>query len=157
MAELTAARVRRPRRLGRWVYHDRDFGYGTAGWLLGGSPLVLDFMPGDHSCCDGGPRCCRGTYLLYNWPAGRAGRERPMSRWLRYAMEEAEGLWDAYREVPCERCGRTCDDHVSGDDATLAAWAALGGCRAYVFPLAAVAAQQIETSRDLWWLVTHDR
>jgi hypothetical protein len=79
------------RRIGNWVYNSDSTLYGEAGWHLDGSPLVIDFMPGHHGCCNGSPRCCRGTYLLYNWP----GREHePLATHLRWAMEVAEDDWN---------------------------------------------------------------
>jgi hypothetical protein len=53
---------------------------------------VIDLMPGNHGCCNGGRDCCRGSYLLYNWP----GREHePVSRYVDSAMEYVEREWDA--------------------------------------------------------------
>lgn len=75
------------RRIGRWIYNADDGLPGEPGWHLDGGPVVLDFMPGHHGCCNGGSRCCRGCYLLSGWP------ERyfePAGRYLRDAMEWAE-------------------------------------------------------------------
>jgi len=86
------------RRIGRWVYNSGSTRYGEAGWNLtgsagrGGKPVVIDFMPGAHDCCIGGPDCCRGNYLLYNFP-GKCD-DMPVARYLRDAMEEVEEMWD---------------------------------------------------------------
>jgi hypothetical protein len=90
------------RRIGRWVYDDSDGEYGNAGWHLDGSPVVIDFMPGNHQCCIGGPRCCRGCYLLYNWPGNLpfcgapppVGDCEPVALYLRDAMGVVEDAWD---------------------------------------------------------------
>jgi hypothetical protein len=80
------------KRIGRWVYNSDSTLYGEAGWHLDGGPVVLDFMPGNHSCCIGGPRCCHGCYLLYGWP----GREHePVAMHLRSAMQCIEEELDA--------------------------------------------------------------
>lgn len=74
------------RRIGRWTYDGTSNQYGIAGWHLDGGPIVLDFMPGHHGCCNGGPGRC-GAYLLYGWP----GREHePVDRYLRGAMDWVE-------------------------------------------------------------------
>lgn len=86
------------RRIGRWVYDDSDRHWGAAGWHLDGSPVVIDFMPGDHSCCNGGRRCCRGCYLLYNWPHYSREHE-PVATHLADAMELVEEWWDAEQEA----------------------------------------------------------
>jgi hypothetical protein len=86
------------RRVGRWVYNSGSSQYGEAGWNLtgsvgrGGKPVVIDFMPGAHDCCIGGPDCCRGNYHLYNFPGKHD--HYPVARHLRYAMEEVEEMWD---------------------------------------------------------------
>jgi hypothetical protein len=95
------------RRIGRWVYNSTSTRYGEAGWNLmdsrgrDGKPIVIDFMPGDHSCCIGGPRCCRGCYQLHNWPRGipfgcqqDVWDHEPVSLYLRDAMKEVEEMWD---------------------------------------------------------------
>jgi hypothetical protein len=75
------------RRIGRWAYDSTGTLPGDAGWHLDGGPVVLDFFRGNHQCCIGGPRCCRGCYLLAGWP----GREHePVSLYLRDAMEIVE-------------------------------------------------------------------
>jgi hypothetical protein len=80
------------RHIGRWTYNSDSGLYGEAGWHLDGTPLVIDFMPGNHQCCNGGPRCCRGCYLLYGWP----GQEHePVATHVGYAMECVEEWWDA--------------------------------------------------------------
>jgi hypothetical protein len=76
------------RRIGRWVYDDRDFDYGNAGWHLDGSPLVIDFMPGMTDCEPG-----RGMYLGYNWPGDSLG-DWMLATHLREAMRVAEKRWD---------------------------------------------------------------
>jgi hypothetical protein len=84
---------RRPaHRRGRWTYDGTTGLYGEAGWHLDGTPLVIDFMPGNHQCCNGGPRCCKGCYLLYGW---RGNEHEPMGTHVDYAMEVAEEYWDA--------------------------------------------------------------
>jgi hypothetical protein len=76
------------KRIGRWTY---DGSEPLPGWHLDNSPVVLDFDPGSHSCCDGGPGCRGGAYILYEWK----GREyEPISGDLRSAMEWAERAWD---------------------------------------------------------------
>ena len=137
LTALGSCRSRRPRRWGRWVYSDRNGQYGCSGWLLDGSPLVLDFMPGMTDCEPG-----RGLYLLYNWPGHR--RERIISRWCRLAMDEVEEIWDEYRQVPCGQCGRSWDDHqVEGTKQERAVSAWLTGCAGYVFPPAAIVSARL--------------
>jgi hypothetical protein len=116
-AAETACTVRVSRRIGRWVYNSDSTYYGEAGWHLDGGPIVLDFMPGHHGCCNGGPRCCRGTYLLYGWP-GRL--HEPVATHLRAAMQWVEDELDemlaarighgavlaaSFRELPRCICG----------------------------------------------------
>jgi hypothetical protein len=74
------------KRIGRWVYDDRDFAYGAAGWLLDGSPVVLDFMPGH--CDDPASARRGGVYMLYNLPGFAGGTV--ISVYLRPAMDWAE-------------------------------------------------------------------
>jgi len=89
---MTTTTTKRPaRRRGRWTYNSDSAMYGEAGWHLDGTPLVIDFMPGDHQCCNGGPNCCRGCYLLYGWPGN--GHE-PVGTHVDYAMECVEEWWD---------------------------------------------------------------
>jgi hypothetical protein len=79
-------------RRGRWTYNGGEALYGIAGWHLDGTPLVIDFMPGNHQCCNGGRGCCHGCYVLYNWPARS---HDPVSMYVDSAMEAIEEEWDA--------------------------------------------------------------
>lgn len=96
------------RRMGRWVYNSDSTLYGEAGWHLDGSPVVLDFMPGHHGCCDGGPRCCHGCYLIYGLP-GYTDSE-PVDRYLAGAMEWAEKEWDKVRAAKLASMSITRDE-----------------------------------------------
>jgi hypothetical protein len=88
---MITATKRPARRRGRWTYDATDNHYGEAGWHLDGTPIVIDFMPGDHQCCNGGRGCCHGSYLLYGWP----GREHEaIATHVDFAMECVEGWWD---------------------------------------------------------------
>jgi hypothetical protein len=81
------------RRRGRWAYNSESTRYGEAGWHLEDTSIVIDFMPGNHQCCNGGRRCCHGCYVLHGWP----GREHePVSMHVDDAMEAIEQEWDEY-------------------------------------------------------------
>lgn len=100
-ADKPAGAGKRPKRMGRWTYNSASSLYGEAGWHLDGAHVVIDFMPGDRACCNGGRNCCRGCYLLYNWPRGLQfdGTSPPVydcdpvARYLRDAMRLVEEAW----------------------------------------------------------------
>lgn len=119
------------RRPGRWVHSGGTGQHATAGWLLEGSPLVLEFEPG---MADGSGR---GLRLLRGWPGAR--RARVISPRLDTAMAEIGLAWEEYRALPCRRCGRGWDYHQAGPGDKQAAWAGLSGCGGHVVsPLAPV-------------------